>query len=728
MSLSNIILLIEEAISGYIQLNIESEQSDESRLQSLFHKMIEIIQKTHDQSVVKTLTEVVVSIEEDVKQSSCYQLFKKICRDAHEKEILILRDGIDSLIKESISMDTWLHLFKGLWEKKIETVPLDIELQLAVMMLKHDRFVQLSPSGKQYITILRKGLSLENTVSEIRQLFGHPLANIGIAQLTLLGVSWKEMSKIRDININDLAPYLKVFNCDGCDLINLPALPNCLILSCQFCKRLKLIENLPKCVKLVCDKSWIVKIKELPNCTQISCKYCVSLKSIDKMSNCNILIATGCINLISIGELENSIKVDFSLCSGLQRFTISSKKLKQLVCDNCPFLEMIHISSNQLRFFSCMNCPYLESIPEINSDTEVFCDDRLFPTRLKVDLDKLKAKPEKYLLKVGKYTSKRRAFPKIFYFNNGIQSRGVDLGGIRRDFVTRLLEHLFDGKVGSSLPVIMGEQGVSPRNPEFKKHDSYCIVGNIFAMCYLGNNDFVTGPMFNPLLFEVLKITGIADGEEVAILKAGLVFNELPLELVDWIKGRIALGGFTPEVIDKIAILLDVKKEKIFYHRKTLKELLLADGCVYAAVSIAQGMRNYLGEDRWLRRIQYEASEVLKTKIEGELTRERVKEKLVFSDPLLKGKRTKKFLITWIDQADKQSLKKFVRAISSNNALSNAHLHIHFYSRGSGFIPVAHTCVCALELSSDYGSQENFNKKMETFLAEGLAGDGFSER
>jgi hypothetical protein len=344
--------------------------------------------------------------------------------------------------------------------------------------------------------------------------------------------------------------------------------------------------------------------------------------------------------------------------------------------------------------------------------------------RLEVDLGALHQTPELYLLQLGDCLSQQHPFPQVYYFNNGIPSNAVDVGGLRRDFITRLFERLFSGETGSLLS-INGDAGLLPRKPVFGQENSYRIIGNIFALCYLGSNNFTTGALFDPLLFEILKIPGIAEKEVPAMLQAALILKGLPIDLVKWLNGTRELSSFSPEVQANIAARLETAE--IPDKQIPFKDLLLEDGVVYAATNIAFGMKASLGESAW-HQLQTEETMQLKAKIEGELTPQKLKDKLVFDIGAAsqeEAERTRGFLINWIDRADLVSLERFVRAISGNKTLSNQPLQIQFYNRGEEYIPVARTCFFSLELSCEYLYQETFDAKLHLLLTEGLADGGF---
>jgi hypothetical protein len=204
----------------------------------------------------------------------------------------------------------------------------------------------------------------------------------------------------------------------------------------------------------------------------------------------------------------------------------------------------------------------------------------------------------------------------------------------------------------------------------------------------------------------------------------------LPPTLADWIEKKQSLDTFSPEVIEKVAIMLCVDPKNLLNTEDEFRDLLLQDGYIYAAVSIAAGMKEYLGDFVWLE-IESANPIELQKRIEGVLTKEQLKEHLVFINGEVSteaAEKTKRFLFDWIDNANDESLRCFVRAIAGKNTLSNELLYIKFYNRGPEIIPGSHTCSFTLELSSDYPNKKTFNEKLAILLTEGLAGEGFQNK
>jgi len=118
----------------------------------------------------------------------------------------------------------------------------------------------------------------------------------------------------------------------------------------------------------------------------------------------------------------------------------------------------------------------------------------------------------------------------------------------------------------------------------------------------------------------------------------------------------------------------------------------------------------------------------LQKRIQGELSEELLLKKMVWHQGVVsddKFTKTKGFLESWIKDASDKDLTLFVRVITSNNTLGKENIKVELYNRGEQNLPTAHTCFFSLELTADYPNEETFNKKLNLFLQEAMAGSGF---
>ena len=369
--------------------------------------------------------------------------------------------------------------------------------------------------------------------------------------------------------------------------------------------------------------------------------------------------------------------------------------------------------------------------------------DMALSLKLKVEISSLLKNPKHYLLTLGNhFLLQKKPFPQVSYFTNGAPSNATDIGGVSRDFVTRLFEELFCPRENNKyfLPTAPSTEGnIWPTVANGSYLDiSYKTIGRLFALCYAGTSSFKTGSIFHQDLFRILKIQGIDSYSEEALLKAFCLLKNLPT-LADFLLGTIE--ELATETLEKTPYLLENEiampngpnayfstSENKEHYKQVLVEEAKKEGRLKAAHFIALGMKAAMTQPNWREFCSLSTTEIQNT-IQGELSSSLIKQRLQWapSPTVSRGNtnRVKELLENWIDRADKKHLSLFVKAITSNTTLGKNPLKMEVYNRGTNFIPTAHTCYFSLELSAEYESQEVFDQKINILLTEGLAKSGF---
>jgi hypothetical protein len=543
-------------------------------------------------------------------------------------------------------------------------------------------------------------------------------------------------------------PVCRLLSCEDCPLQSLPDLPNCRYLNCENCP-VQHLPALPNCRSLYCLRCPLQHLPALPNCEHLSCQLCPVLQDLPALPNCRSLHCHACPKLQELPE-------ELPLCH-------------TLVCEDCLELRSVPAALPCCRSFNCINCPLLQTMPEVPFTALVSSASGF--SKLVVDIDQLIIDPKKFLLSLGNNLLKGQTFPNIYYFSNGELSPAIDVGGVRRDFVTRLFELLFFKgiKDKSVLPVSRdGDAGVWPiANANAEADDSesktieacYQTIGRLFALCYLDACNFKAGEVFDPRLFAVLRIIAnpIFKPDE-ALMRSLLVAKGLPETIAQLAKGQKPPESFDREALKNATYLLnpgEFPNEPADFSKPEIQEALLKelgdeakkDERLLATSYIAAEMKKSLGNELWESFCQ-EKGEVLQKKIQGELSADALKKKLRWAThsnadqydldnqvvPVTQEeiKNVRTFLENWIDKRkeDRKQLSHFVRAVTSNNTLGGPDLTIKVYhpTKMHEFrIPQAHTCFFTLDIPSNYPNQEVFDEKLDKLLTEGLAGTAFQE-
>lgn len=527
---------------------------------------------------------------------------------------------------------------------------------------------------------------------------------------------------IRDLFISDILalPSCKYLDCSNCiNLRKLPVLPNCKYLDCSKCINLQEIPALPSCVDLNCSGCASLQVlPALPSCECLDCKGCTSLQAVPALPSCVDLNCKDCTSLRELLALPSCI---------------------DLVCKGCTSLQALPALPS-CEYLDCRGCTSLRELPELHFNARVETD--LAWIKIKIDVGDFAIAPKKLLLKVGKYLLERPYFPNVYYFLKGQLSEGIDVGGVRRDFVSRLFEHLFKVDSKNEGFLHLNKSGLPVGDKD--QIDCYRSIGKIFAICYQKKSCLKTGPLaFSDAVYACIA-------RPLEPVDEWLLTNYLQLRsappaaytLMNLQKPAPSLESNDLTFLSTLAeTCLDTPGAIVLNqghfqaNRQQLRSAVLEEAKQQREFSliwhIAKSMKESLGEATW-NSLCLEGGQLLREKIEGTLSADELLEKLSWEVSAVISRtkaaeieKTKEYLKTWRTKANIEDLRKFVRAVTSNNSLSSEPIKIELFDREKGFIPVAHTCCFSLELSVNYPTQDHFNKKLKYLLKEGLAGSGF---
>ena len=646
----------------------------------------------------------------------------------------------------------WRHKYEGYLSSEIlRGLPESKILQFTSLIQKFPVLTEMAgklpEDAQEYSNILKSG-DLENFLetwdstkeSDIKKLAWYinhkdlPLASLletGVSKATLLQLA----PHLRRVNLQGIdenqPPDFLIKLIENCsDLIylviknnkikKLPALPNCKVLACSGCTALKALPALPSCQGLDCIGCTDLEElpSDLPNCRELDCRDCTSLRTLPELLNCKNLNCSKCTTLKVLPALPSC---------------------KELYCSDCTALEELPSELPNCRTFYYSDCPLIQQLPQLRPDAEVFSGARgIAFTIFKVDTRILKENPVELLRELGQILLSGRPFPNIEYVTEEGLSVAIDIGGVRRDFITKLFDGLFCSKRG--LKVDRNDDGVMPKMEE-NERDLYQVVGRLFVLCCTPSSGFKTGQIFSSALFTL--IFSDEDSEETQMSKF-LFLKGIP-DIIALTGAKAPPNGIDSETLLQASYLLDSdgewteefladfsNPENRAFLRKNILEEARSDGRLQAVSCIATEMKSFLGQEVW-GSLKEAGADALKIRIQGVLTKDLLKEKLEWSkgSPFITDdqvKQVKGFLLHWIGEASLETLEMFMRVVTSNKTLGGRtaegkdYLTMNIQNTQS-LIPVAHTCFFMLDLSATYKDQEEFNARLDRLLAEGL---GFS--
>lgn len=495
-------------------------------------------------------------------------------------------------------------------------------------------------------------------------------------------------------------PYIELLNVQGLNVTTLPDLPICNTFNCSRCTALTTLPDLPRCRSLVCmDCTHLQRLPEL-------------------LPVCIMLLCSGCTNL---QELPQAMPV-----------------CQYLYCPNCPSLSI--------------------RIPDVPLGAAVFTGYSSFVfNKMIIDTAEIDSNPKKIILELGAFLLHKHPFPHVYYITEGTLSQAIDMGGVKRDFISRLISSLFCQKQPNNHKLALDHEGY-PLLKTKEDIDCFRTVGRLLALCYPAPSSFKIGPRFSLEFYKKLALLALApwitttpinalgddDASSTYLQFRGWSMREWSMmtspitQEIDILSlGKMPAGE---QALTTAAHFLDLdlpqQELPLFFTdpknrtllRNTIIETAKDDQKFLATAYIAQEIHAASTTEEW-EQLCSQGGKQLRERIQGKLSASLLLTKLQIeckgsTTPILQLK-TVGYLHNWIAQAAIEELRMFVRAVTSSNALGPDPIIVEIYMCGPQYVPVAHTCVFTIVLSAEYPDQKTFNEKIKLFLEEGLAKSGF---
>lgn len=630
----------------------------------------------------------------------------------------------------------------------------------------HLRYVNMSGLDTRAINKMLSFLTNVDTLiissSEIKEL--PPLPNCQILDL-------KDCYHLT--NLPEL-PKCQIIKLTGTKLTTLPELPNCQDFSCFECNaltalpellecqkfnymgKLTTLPSLPNCQTFRCDNCPITDLPALPNCQDFTCYNCRALTAFPVMPSCQKLMCSFCRALINLPELQNCQELVCTNCAALASLP-ELPVCRTINCSDCLSLNLFPNALPACTRLICPRCPIADRLPELPANARVSSGlSDIFP-KLMIDVDDLEKNPRKYLDALGNYLLKGKSFPNVYYQKDGELSEGIDVGGLRRDFVTRICRSIFAEKPDEGHLKVANmdtKEGLEPIARDSDEVD-YRTLGQLIARCYLEESFFTTGTIFRTSFFQsLLDYKNSTSDDDLAKIFVNFEVGEAISDEMKNIRASIS-KDLDPEKSPQAALTAcmfidkydegfmeakfgeDWESAKVTHEQykeiiwPKFIEVAKNHGYIKAISWIADEIKKKLGEEDWNELGEMKAV-ALQEKIQGRLTANLLKEKMAYhkgSDLIPNADliKIKTYFETWIDENKENTdlLALFVEGVTSNSTLCAKGIKIEVYNRDPQYVPTAHTCFFSLEVSSNYKDQEAFNRAIQLFLDNYKVGTGF---
>lgn len=385
---------------------------------------------------------------------------------------------------------------------------------------------------------------------------------------------------------------------------------------------------------------------------------------------------------------------------------------------------LVSLSENQREFF-IMQVLHLSTEDITGEDrVEIISSiyDRFHTYKFVTNSNEIIHNPMKVI--VSLYETLQRSYigllPSYIEYTN---SEGVDDGGLTRSFVAALTECFCNPDYGF---VTNSEKGVIPitggngSSPLSIRDQEKCfkILGRFFSSAIQEYKSIVLGQYFHPIVFEMIfNLTT----EDLANYHSSSVFDKMLKIFI--IKELNAPQEFVQAVIqDNIT---DELREIYYIDSKEeyIKEYNF-DKKIEAILIIAKSMYDSLLNKVEWGPLKGDSVEVLRDKIQGILSRDKIKNALQIDEMDEVDETSFEYIKKWITGTNSEMLEKFIDAISGMKTLnSTTKLNIAGVN-GLNKLPQFHTCLFRMDLSQ-YSSYEAFKEKLEISLDHCMLDSGF---
>lgn len=492
---------------------------------------------------------------------------------------------------------------------------------------------------------------------------------------------------------------------------------------------LELIKKCPNLNILLINNNKFTELPVLPNLQYLNCSG-TNVQEIRSYPNLQELHCYNCTSLQKIGSHPN---------------------LQELDCDSCISLQEIGPQPN-MQTLRCTHCPSLQGIPSVPNNANIYSDNTPMTHFSKLNVEfKEFSNPLELLLRLGReYLLQGLPFPYVYYYEDGVLNEVIDVGGVSKDFVIRVIENLFKEQNGEVRGLLLKNR-LPIDDESVDSKDGYCTLGKLFSLCYPPNSSFKTGAVFPPEYSrQIYNCIASSRNPEQPLSDEWLISGYLalmgaPVALFTLLNADSSALDLTEEQWTNIGYFVDSIGETVvnqaYFENQENKDKLRSEYLALAKSSpnieslralamIASSMKESLGTAEW-NMLCLSGGEALQVRIEGVLNVDALLKKLTWdvesTVSFEKETKTKEILTKWIN-ANPEKLTKFVRAVTSNKTLGPDPIIIQLFDRDSDRLPVVHTCFSTLELSANYPSLEHLDEKLNWLLTEGMAATGFQEK
>jgi hypothetical protein len=292
--------------------------------------------------------------------------------------------------------------------------------------------------------------------------------------------------------------------------------------------------------------------------------------------------------------------------------------------------------------------------------------------------------------------------PTIFYHD----SQGVDLGGLMRDFLTRLFSALNHADP-SQFSVRRDEKGLMLPASSYLSPRSflaYQAIGKIFNEILLGRLNARIGERFSPVLFEMMHALNDAEIKQFSASAQDKLLQiyckrELPHlkeeEIRQILKGIIPAG----------------------WEVRSKEEFIESIGFEPIAAAVLQILKSIQTYSIW-NTLKRNSPRALMDAIQGTISSEAVIAQLQPSPRIHSN--AKMWMERWLREANLEQLRQFLFSVTGSETLGDKQIVMEHWVTSPQALPCFHTCSSQMDLPP-YPDYETFKAKLEMSVAHCVA-------
>lgn len=328
---------------------------------------------------------------------------------------------------------------------------------------------------------------------------------------------------------------------------------------------------------------------------------------------------------------------------------------------------------------------------------------------------------------------------------------GTDVGGISRDFLTKIFRSFVDNGNKSGSPLVTydtidDQSGIIPTLNKPEAERNLTALGRLIGIC-LSNDEYLSGNIFNDHLFaalsnlsaeEALSLIENEPSPEILakLFKAlnptnYLVANSSKLDELNNEDLKAILEFVYDYDVPKgiFGAEFDAKKTKEninILKAQINKYLSESDDIknnrrVLGAAKIIGGIASQVGQDYWTNHISNKNPAALNSRAQGAMTKEMILDQVRrTANPQVRG-----YLLRWVDSNTLERASKLIEAMTGSPTLGPRPLRFQIMAGDTTSLPSFHTCFRQIDLPI-HSTYEEFAQKLDISINTSLS-QGFDQ-